>query len=283
MKWYLKLLKSFLFVLLINLIILLSISFNIKQLLIDGIMIETITENIIKPEYNTENYIISEEQINTITDDEKIREILKSKEVQELLNKYLDITVDTIIDEETIEEVELEKDIIDYLNNNKESLSKAVGQEITEEMINKTQEQLEGKDMTKSFKQTLINTKNHMSNEEKIMIKGYKVLQSNILRIIVIFCIIITLILIAIIENSFYKWIHTLGVAITISGLLLIGMNYILKQIIWQTTKSFVINSSSFLYSSIMILLIGIFIITIYSITVIIINKKKGRLNNDIS
>ena len=283
MKWYLKLLKSFLFILLINLIILLSISYNVKQLLIDGIMIETITEKIIKQEYNTENYTISEEQINTITDDEKIREILKSKEIQELLNKYLDITVDTIIDEETIEEVELEKDIIDYLNNNKESLSKAVGQEITEEMITKTQEQLEGKDMSKSFKQTLINTKNHMSDEEKIMIKGYKILKSNILRIVVIFCIIITLILIAIIQNSFYKWIHTLGVAITISGLLLIGMNYILKQIIWQTTKSFVINSNSFLYSSIMILFIGIYIITIYTITSIIIKKKKGKIKNDIS
>lgn len=283
MKWYLKLLKSFLFILLINLIILLSISYNVKQLLIDGIMIETITEKIIKQEYNTENYTISEEQINTITDDEKIREILKSKEIQELLNKYLDITVDTIIDEETIEEVELEKDIIDYLNNNKESLSKAVGQEITEEMITKTQEQLEGKDMSKSFKQTLINTKNHMSDEEKIMIKGYKILKSNILRIVVIFCIIITLILIAIIQNSFYKWIHTLGVAITISGLLLIGMNYILKQIIWQTTKSFVINSNSFLYSSIMILFIGIYIITIYTITSIIIEKKKGKIKNDIS
>ena len=283
MKWYLKLLKSFLFILLINLIILLSISYNVKQLLIDGIMIETITEKIIKQDYNTENYTISEEQINTITDDEKIREILKSKEIQELLNKYLDITVDTIIDEETIEEVELEKDIIDYLNNNKESLSKAVGQEITEEMITKTQEQLEGKDMSKSFKQTLINTKNHMSDEEKIMIKGYKILKSNILRIVVIFCIIITLILIAIIQNSFYKWIHTLGVAITISGLLLIGMNYILKQIIWQTTKSFVINSNSFLYSSIMILFIGIYIITIYTITSIIIKKKKGKIKNDIS
>ena len=197
--------------------------------------------------------------------------------------KSLDITVDTIIDEETIEEVELEKDIIDYLNNNKESLSKAVGQEITEEMITKTQEQLEGKDMSKSFKQTLINTKNHMSDEEKIMIKGYKILKSNILRIVVIFCIIITLILIAIIQNSFYKWIHTLGVAITISGLLLIGMNYILKQIIWQTTKSFVINSNSFLYSSIMILFIGIYIITIYTITSIIIEKKKGKIKNDIS
>ena len=87
MKWYLKLLKSFLFILLINLIILLSISYNVKQLLIDGIMIETITEKIIKQDYNTENYTISEEQINTITDDEKIREILKSKEIQELLNK----------------------------------------------------------------------------------------------------------------------------------------------------------------------------------------------------
>ena len=283
MKWYLKILKSFLFILLINLIIVLSISFNIKKLLIDGIVVETITNTIIKQDYKEESYAITEDTINAITDDERVREILKSKEIQDLLNKYLEITVDTFIDEETIEEVELEKDILNYLNENKEVLSKAVGHEVTEEMIVSAEEQLEGKDMSRAFKQTLQNTKNQISREEKLMLKGYKVLQSNILRIVVIFCIVLTLILIAMMQKSFHKWIRTLGMAIIISGLLLIIMNFILKQVIFVITKSFIINSNSFLYSSIMITALGIWITSIYTIITTIINKKKGKIVNDIS
>ena len=283
MKWYLKILKSFLFVLLINLIVLLSISFNIKKLLLDGIVVETIKDTIVKQDYKTENYIIPEEEINAITDDERVREILKSKEIQDLLNKYLDITIDTIIDEESIEEIELEKDILEYLSDNKETLSKAVGQDITEEMITSTKEQLDGKDMSRAFKQTLNNTKNSVSKEEKMVLKGYKVLRSQSFRLGMIFCIIVTLILIAMIQKSFYKWILTLGEAITISGILLIAFNFILKQILFSATKSFVLHANSFLFSSIQIMIIGIIITALYMVTARIIIKRKEKKQNVLS
>ena len=283
MKWYLKILKSFLFVLLINLIVLLSISFNIKRLLLEGIVVETIKDTIVKQDYKTENLIIPEEEINAITDDERVREILKSKEIQDLLNKYLDITIDTIIDEESIEEIELEKDILEYLSDNKETLSKAVGQDITEEMIDSTKKQFEGKDMSRAFKQTLNNTKNSVSKEEKIVLKGYKVLRSQSFRLGMIFCIIVTLILIAMIQKSFHKWVLTLGEAITISGILLIAFNFILKQILFSATKSFVLNANSFLYSSLQIMISGIIITAIYMIIARIITKRKEKQQNVLS
>ncbi len=283
MKWYLKILKSFLFVLLINLIVLLSISFNIKRLLLEGIVVETIKDTIVKQNYKTENLIIPEEEINAITDDERVREILKSKEIQDLLNKYLDITIDTIIDEESIEEIELEKDILEYLSDNKETLSKAVGQDITEEMIDSTKKQFEGKDMSRAFKQTLNNTKNSVSKEEKIVLKGYKVLRSQSFRLGMIFCIIVTLILIAMIQKSFHKWVLTLGEAITISGILLIAFNFILKQILFSATKSFVLHANSFLYSSLQIMISGIIITAIYMIIARIITKRKEKQQNVLS
>ena len=279
MKWYLKVLKTFLFILLINLIVLLSISFNIKKVLLDGIVVETITETIVKQDYKSENLIIPEEEINKITDDERVREILKSKEIQDLLNKYLDITIDTIIEEESIDEIELEKDILNYLNDNKETLSKAVGQDITEEMIASTKEQFEGKDISKAFKQTLDNTKNHITKKEKVMLKGYKILNSNQFRMIILFCIVLTIILIAMIQKSFFQWIRTLGIAITISGILLIAFNYILKQIVFSSTNSFIINTDSFLYSSLIIMISGIWITALYIIVSVIISKRKEKKN----
>lgn len=279
MKWYLKVLKTFLFILLINLIVLLSISFNIKKVLLDGIVVETITETIVKQDYKSENLIIPEEEINKITDDERVREILKSKEIQDLLNKYLDITIDTIIEEESIDEIELEKDILNYLNDNKETLSKAVGQDITEEMIASTKEQFEGKDISKAFKQTLDNTKNHITKKEKVMLKGYKILNSNQFRMIILFCIVLTIILIAMIQKSFFQWIRTLGIAITISGILLIAFNFILKQIVFSSTNSFIINTDSFLYSSLIIMISGIWITALYIIVSVIISKRKEKKN----
>ena len=279
MKWYLKVLKTFLFILLINLIVLLSISFNIKKVLLDGIVVETITETIVKQDYKSENLIIPEEEINKITDDERVREILKSKEIQGLLNKYLDITIDTIIEEESIDEIELEKDILNYLNDNKETLSKAVGQDITEEMIASTKEQFEGKDISKAFKQTLDNTKHHITKKEKVMLKGYKILNSNQFRMIILFCIVLTIILIAMIQKSFFQWIRTLGIAITISGILLIAFNFILKQIVFSSTNSFIINTNSFLYSSLIIMISGIWITALYIIVSVIISKRKEKKN----
>ena len=279
MKWYLKVLKTFLFILLINLIVLLAISFNIKKVLLDGIVVETITETIVKQDYKSENLIIPEEEINKITDDERVREILKSKEIQDLLNKYLDITIDTIIEEESIDEIELEKDILNYLNDNKETLSKVVGQDITEEMITSTKEQFEGKDISKAFKQTLDNTKNHITKKEKVMLKGYKILNSNQFRMIILFCIALTIILIAMIQKSFFQWIRTLGIAITISGILLIAFNFILKQIVFSSTNSFIINTDSFLYSSLIIMISGIWITALYIIVSVIISKRKEKKN----
>ena len=150
---------------------------------------------------------------------------------------------------------------------------------ITEEMITSTKEQFEGKDISKAFKQTLDNTKNHITKKEKVMLKGYKILNSNQFRMIILFCIALTIILIAMIQKSFFQWIRTLGIAITISGIILIAFNFILKQIVFSSTNSFIINTDSFLYSSLIIMISGIWITALFIIVSVIISKRKEKKN----
>ena len=131
MKTFKKILIAILFLLLVNLISILIISVNLKTVLIDGVIKETIKEQIVRREEQNGNFVISEEIIAEISDDEKVQEILNSKEVQELMNKYLDLTVDGILDEEKLDEITIEKDILNYLKDNKETLSEIVGEEIS--------------------------------------------------------------------------------------------------------------------------------------------------------
>ena len=77
MNWIKKITKAFLTLILINLFILLAISFNLKKIIIDGVIKETITQRITKKDQQEENFIITEETINQITDDERVKEVCK--------------------------------------------------------------------------------------------------------------------------------------------------------------------------------------------------------------
>ena len=219
MKIIKKILTGLLIFILIDLIAALAISFNIKSIIIDGIIKETIKQQVTAKEYQENSYTISEEQIKQITDDERVQEILNSPEVQGLLEKYLDTTVNGLIDESTLDEVELEKDMMNFLKENKEVLENKVGVEITDEMIDQVAEQAEGKDMTRAFKDNIRNSSKTMTTTEKKVLKGYSYIISNSFRILVIVLMIIDLILIAILQKSFYKWIKSMSHAMIISGI----------------------------------------------------------------
>ena len=100
-------------IILINLITILAISFNIKSLITDGVIKETIKQRITTNETSQE-----------IIENDKINKLLENEEVKDLLDKYLDITIEGIIDKEKLNEITLEKDMINYLKANKDILEK---------------------------------------------------------------------------------------------------------------------------------------------------------------
>ena len=260
---------------LIGLISLEVVSFNLKNILIDGIIKETIVTQLVSKDYNNPNNVISDEEINKITDDERVRELLKSKEIQDLLEKYLDTTVNSLTSEEDLNNINLERDMVDFLQTNKSTVEELIGQEITNEMIDEASEQIETHDLSNAYKQAILNTRNNMTVTEKSVLKGYSFLVSNTFKIIVLILILIDLLLIALLQKSFYKWIRTLSVCTLVSGIGIIIMSFAVKYIVLSYTQMSGFNMNSLLYNGIVLVCIGVIVFIIYTILDKIIKKKK--------
>lgn len=270
MKVIKKILIALLVLVLIDIIFALAISFNLKKVLINGVIKEAIIESVVPRQKNAENNIITEEQIKEITDDPRIQEMLNSPEVQGLLEKYLDTTVEGLIDADNIDEVALEQDMISFLKDNREVLEEKVGKEITDEMIDDTYKQLEGKDMSRAYKQALENASKNMTTSEKQVLKGYKFIISLKFKIILFIAMILDLLLIALLQKSVYKWIKTLGKSMIASGIGIVVVSYISKLIVMSAANLSNFNISSLIITGIIITVSGIIIVIAYKI----INKK---------
>lgn len=283
MKWLKKILIGLLVLLLMDMIVALAISFNLKQIIIDGVIREAITERITKKEYKAPNDIISDEQIDQVVDDERVREIMKTPEMQELMNKYLDQTIDGLIDEENINEVEIEKDIVNFLKENKSVIEKQVGKEVTDEMLENAVSQLETKDMSNAYKQAIRNASKNMTKEEKQVLKGYSTIISTKFKIWMFIGILIDLILIALLQKSLYKWIKTFGKTMLVSGVGIVLMSIIVSAIVKGAANINSFNTTNLTITGVVIAIIGLIIVIVYKVVEKIIKKKSEDDLDEIS
>ena len=274
-----KIIKVFLSFIIVLLMLFLTISFNLNKVIVDGVIKELIITKISAKKVNNPN--ISEDIINTLPlpdylkNSEDINKLLEDQRVQEIINKYIDITLDNLTSEE-IKNIDIESDIINYINENKELIKEITGKEVTPEMIEDTKKVIEESNLNEAIEDTIESTKESISTEEKIVLKGYKEIISTKTRIIVIGLIALCLLLIAIIEKSFYKWIKTGSICTIISGILVLLMGFILKLIVTSILPLPSFNVSYLYKSGLIQLIIGIVILIIY----IVLNKvlvKKGE------
>ena len=274
-----KIIKVFLSFIIVLLMLFLTISFNLNKVIVDGVIKEIIITKISAKKVNNPN--ISEEVINTLPlpdylkNSEDINKLLEDQRVQEIINKYIDITLDNLTSEE-IKNIDIESDIINYINENKELIKEITGKEVTPEMIEDTKKVIEESNLNEAIEDTIESTKESISTEEKIVLKGYKEIISTKTRIIVIGLIALCLLLIAIIDKSFYKWIKTGSICTIISGILVLLMGFILKIIVTSILPLPSFNVSYLYKSGLIQLIIGIVILIIY----IVLNKvlvKKGE------
>lgn len=274
-----KIIKVFLSFVIVLLMLFLTISFNLNKVIVDGVIKEIIITKVIPKKVNNPN--VSEDIINTLPlpdylkDSEDINKLLEDERVQEIINKYIDITLDNLTSEE-IKNIDIESDIINYINENKELIKEITGKEVTPEMIEDTKKVIEESNLNETIEDTIESTKESISTEEKIVLKGYKEIISTKTRIIVIGLIALCLLLIAIIDKSFYKWIKTGSICTIISGILVLLMGFILKLIVTSILPLPSFNVSYLYNSGLIQLIIGSIILIIY----IILNKiliKKGE------
>ena len=276
MKIVKKVFTGLLTIILIDLLFLLILNISIKNFIIKEVLINSISTNneLVKVDnFNNDNPII--------TNNEVVQEILKDEQNQEYLSEFIDDYIQNLSDDdlETLNTEKIQNKIIIYIRNHKEELSEKTGVEITDEMIDKTNEILSNVDTQKALNQEINNYKNNMTKEEKFAIRAFEFVSSEKLRIILIISIILDLILIALIQKSTYKWIKNLSYAMTISGLSIIVLAVSIRYLI-STTTMIVIKIKSITTLGIIVLAVGIAIQIIYRL---IIKYYTKEIKNEIS
>lgn len=249
---------TFLIVLSISLLL---ISFNLKRILVNGVIKETIKTTI-----TVSNFKESNEIPKVVTDNEEVNKILESKEVEDLMNKYLDKIINNLSSDEEIDEYEIEKDVINFLKENKEEIEEITGKEITNEQIEKTKELYEDNHISHSVEKAIKEAKENMTTKEKTVLKGYSFIISTLFKVLMFILIVINLVLISVINKSYFMWINTLGNSMFMSGLLTTLIALITSLILRGSTGIKTINTNSLIIPSIIVGLIGLVISIVYRV-----------------
>lgn len=214
--------------------------------------------------------------VEELFDSPEYKELLKNKEVQELIQKYVDTTIIGITDTNALNDVDLTEDIISFIEDNQDLLEEEYNISISDEDIDGLRGNEGLKEFTESYIEGVKSANEELSNNQKKLIKGYNFICSTLFKIILIFLIIINLFLISLLQKSFYKWINSLGVNLLSSGVLTIVLGLILNFSVNGIINRLNLNLKfDFLHISLVGLIasiIGIVFIVIYFII-----KKKTK------
>ena len=266
MNWFKKVLVLFFSLLLMVIVFFLVINCTLKDILVESIIKENIKTQVM-------------EQLKTdgkIPDDEKVNEIMESEEISNLLDKYLDYTINGVVDEENLEDVDVERDILKFLQDNKEVLEKEVGAEITDQMINDAVEKLDTRELTKSYKEAVKETSNNMTTSEKSLIKNFKYFLSEKFRIILIIAAVVTLLIIALIEWSFYKWLKALSIVLIVNSICFMTSSFVIDTLA-KAASNVTIKMSNLLVVGIGLLIGGIVCYILYKVIDVVLKKKEEK------
>lgn len=262
MKHVKRIILSIVVLLLINILAIFIISFHIKSIFINNNTKKIITSNIIK------------QNPTELLGNEKLQELLESEGVQKIINDYIELTIDNISSDKEINVPEIEKDFYNYIVNNKQEIEESLKIEITEEALENARIKIEDHDVSNAYKSELINIKNNMTKEEKMVMKLFKILTSDNLKIFLFLVIATLVVVISIIELSLLRIIKTLLFSIETSCLLNIIISIVMKIIVSRMTELNFISTNSLLKNSIIIGTISLLLQTI----IFVIEKKKKAI-----
>jgi len=248
-----------------------------------GILVDTadtfikkeITNNVVKTIENYNDEKISEEVITKVKDT-----IENNKEVKKIVNTHFDKIVTTLSDKE----VNINIDVTEELNSiidAVEQILKDNGVTITEAQKQKLLNSVSTDEVNYLVNEVVTEAKQSITPETKVVLDAYNFLTGQTLRLIIIALIGITLLLIALLKKSIYKWLSNFGVAAIISGtvvgiLLPLLVNTILDTFLKDSNMTISIKSLNN-YGYILIALGVISIILKIVISMVITGNKIGK------
>lgn len=270
-----KVINVFLTIIMACVVVLLVISLSIRTIstkTISNAFFEEEVSNNMKevlantfPDVSSENIDALE---NVIKDNEAINEV-----ANDLLNHISDsISSGNKVDSETIL-----NEISVAIDQNVPVIEEALGKDIPEEQIKEIQSKLtdENSNLKNQIDQTVDKIEN-MDSSAKQVIKTYDALDNNITKILCIISLVVIIVLLGIINKSFFKWSLFSGISLIASGVI-VGMivpmivnvvEVAIGQRLLGTTIDIAVNSLNM--AGIICAVIGIVLIIAY----VILNRR---------
>lgn len=256
-----------------SLIIIFTISIDLKKVIVNGIIMEVIKSQVSTISYKEANKD-NTEVFKYVTDNEEVNEILASDEIQELVSKYLDLTLESMISDESLDEIEIEKDMMNYIRENKEVIEQKTHTEITEEVLQETEQQINEQEISENLKEAIKETRKNLTDNQKKTIKGYTIVVSLKTKIILFILIVLNSIFIILLQKKEYKWIYSLSNSLFSAGLGIVIMSIIVSILISKMATLPILKISILLRHGFIELIIGLSVMIIYKVVKKISNKK---------
>lgn len=201
------------------LICLLSISFCIKDIIVDTLSKEVVSLEIkekvtdeIKKEYADIDY-------DTLS---KVGDFIQtSSEVYNITDKYFDNIIESVISGDDVDVPKTKEEILNLINEN-EGILTDNGIEVSDLKKEKIASELsDGGKLDKIYKNVRNSVKKNLSSKEVKLVKLYDKITKPLFRWIIISIILIATILIAVLKRTYYRWTLNLGVSFLLSGIIL--------------------------------------------------------------
>lgn len=215
-----KFLNVFLTIIMVCVIILLCINLSIRTMSVrtvaDAIVIQEVSGKV-KEVLNESFPDVSNENIDKVEDI-----IMNNDTLNNITGDFLDQVTYTINSGKELETKSILAGVSDVIDKTIPELEEAIGKKIPQEQIDKIETKLVDKDgsLQNKIKNTVEKVQT-ASSKTKQFIKTYDNLSNNLTRVSCIIGIIIIIVLLGVINKSYFKWTLFSGIGSLVSGILL--------------------------------------------------------------
>ena len=154
-------------------------------------------------------------------------------------------------------------------------MEEAVGVEISDEVFEKTREQMKSKELTKVYQETVERERQKMDPTVKSVLKWFNYFNSSSFRFICIIGIIVSAIIVGFLCFSLSKWIKTIGTSLLFSGFGLLIISITVALFI-KKIANFQLNTRRLSIIGIILMVVGILIV----IGCKVMKKMEGKKND---
>ena len=169
--------------------------------------------------------------------------------------------------------------IQEFIDQNKNKLEEITGIDFNTETIEKITEALENKDYGELFGELIESQEKKLTPGQRFGLKFLKFIVQSGTRGILIICIIVNLVLIALVQFSFYKWIKALAWATILGGGLLLGLGYGFTSLLGKMNLNF--SMDNIMKNAIYMIILGVVVRILYFVILTVIKNmkddKKGK------